>query len=212
MAGLLSLVLLLAACQAAPASAPPAEPAPSQQQVQVLQEELQGERAQREKVEEQFQESQRTLEIRTAMLEGLLAETQAMDQLQESKEELERTIATVQDAAKALDNDRQLLIQLRKDPPPTKTLALEHWRGIKALAVKSDPSLARPVDRVLSAADPYYTWSEKQHSSNQEALQDYYASGADQYSTQMEELNKAVLLVLIFRIDAIIQQTGSGQG
>lgn len=217
-----AVAIFAAACSSAvatPTSAPTgsgssqetvsADVAALQRQLDDLRGDLEREQQRGDGLESELDEITQTLDLRTAMLEGLLTEAQTTDALLSQKEAVDRVIATVRETTDVLDNDRSLLIELRKDTPPARTEAEDHWRNIKSLAIRSDPSLSRPADRVLDAADAYFAWQEKDHATQQEATDDYFSSGAGAFFDEIEDFKKDVLFMLILRLDTIVQQAGT---
>jgi len=65
----------------------------------------------------------------------------------------------------------------------------------------------RPADRLVTAAEAFAKWVEADYPSEREAEEAYFASGADQYPTRVEDFRRAVLLVVIFRLEGVVQQT-----
>ena len=164
-----------------------------QEELAQVQTDLLKEQSERKALEDELASLTETLTIRTGMLEGLLAQSQATEQLLTQKE-----------------NESQVFsIEIRKEPPLERNNATKHWRNIKLLATQSDPTLSRPASRILDASDAFFSWREKTFSSQEEATTDFFTTGAGTYRDEIEDFKKKVLFMLILRLDAIIQQTDS---
>ena len=116
-------------------------------------------------------------------------------------------LSTLKSLSSRLANDRLLLTEMRKEPPPTRAEATIFWRDIKVLAIKSDPALGVSADRIRSTLPRYFGWAEAQYSSTQEEIVTYQLLGAASYDVTIKDFWNSVLLVVINRIDEISQQT-----
>lgn len=182
--------------------------AASQAQIDDLQQQVNEQKTATANLEAELNRTKETLDVRTAMLEGLLREAKQRDQSEAQSQDLQKRLDGLKSLSATLLNDRDLLVELRKEPPAESTEELlVYWRNVRELAVKSDPALVRPADRLLTAAEAFARWIDTEYASEDEAAAAYYASGADQYPTRVTEFSKAALLVLIFRLEGVIQQT-----
>ena len=113
----------------------------------------------------------------------------------------------IREVASALEVDRMLLADLRKDPPGVRDDARRFWSNVKGLAVKSDSSLGSRADKIAAAIPAYFNWFERDFSSNEEANLTYLLTGAASYDSSINEFWGAFLLVVIDRIDTLIELT-----
>ena len=180
-----------------------------QEELAKVQTDLLEEQNERKALEDELASLTETLTIRTGMLEGLLAQSQATEQLLTQKENESQVFSSIRDSIDLLANDRLLLIEIRKEPPIERDNATKHWRNIKLIATQSDPTLSRPASRILDASDAFFSWREKTFTSQEEATTDFFTTGAGTYRDEIEDFKKKVLFMLILRLDAIIQQTDS---
>jgi hypothetical protein len=116
-------------------------------------------------------------------------------------------IASIHKIILKLENDRLLLIELMKDVPQERAAAIEFWKNMKPIAVKSDPSLGPAIDKILSWADVYFDWLDKSPPSGAscekilEWFSEYWRSGADNYSSAIDDFRNAALSVVTTHID-----------
>lgn len=69
---------------------------------------------------------------------------------------IKQKLVTIQNVTQKLNNDRLLLGELRKDTPNHLEDARVYWKGVKAIAVKVDPTLGPTVDAILATIDNYF--------------------------------------------------------
>ncbi len=69
---------------------------------------------------------------------------------------VKQRLATIQNLTQRLNNDRLLLGEIRKNVPAGQQDARVYWQGVKAIAVKVDPSLGPSVDQILGTLDNYF--------------------------------------------------------
>ena len=103
-----------------------------------------------------------------------------------------------------MDNDRLVLVELRKDMPRNEKEATTYWENLRGLAIKSDPNLGAKVNRVLRILPAYFEWIETPFTSTCDSVSAYFSSAASELGTVQLDLEKDVLLVLINRIDTAI--------
>ena len=127
----------------------------------------------------------------------------------ETRSELER-LQSLRDTVGSLDGFRGLLVEVRKDPPETRTEALNYWSNVKSLANRADASLVSPVDRVILRIDNYFDWDDRipgPSATIQDQIEwsaDYTTSGAEAYDAAIKSFTKDALLAVITRIDTVI--------
>ena len=108
------------------------------------------------------------------------------------------------------ETHRLLLVELRKDPPETREGAFEYWNTIKDRAVRANPALSSPVDRVILKIDNFFDWADR--SPNAEPTSDEYTawlaervtSGAAGYQESADAFFKEALLSAISQMEAIV--------
>ena len=111
-----------------------------------------------------------------------------------------------------VEGHRLLLVELRKDLPISREESNTYWSNIKTVAVKANPSLASPADKVIIRIDNYYDWNDR--SLNPSASlddyliwqRDYTTSGAIDYEEATYNFNREALLSVINQMDSIIIQ------
>ena len=117
-----------------------------------------------------------------------------------------KKFSSLQGMLPSLNQDRLLLIELRKDLPDTRDTAGLYLNQLKELGVKSDPSLGPKVDRINRLLPTYFDWYEKEYPTLGEAMEEYINSGAVDFDTAYRDFEKDALHVVIKRIDALIYQ------
>lgn len=104
-----------------------------------------------------------------------------------------------------MEADRQLLVELRKPLPEDRETAEAYLARIQQLAVVSDPArLGQPASRVLETAPVYLEWRDGTYGSQAEEEAAFLTSGASGFGTDFDELEKAILLTVANRIDALL--------
>jgi hypothetical protein len=143
-------------------------------------------------------------------LEQKKTELKALYSVQsEARSEMEK-LRVLKDQVSSLDGFRSLLVEVRKDPPETRTEALSYWSNVKSLAARADASLVSPVDRVILKIDNYFDWDDRVPGpsatiEDQIAWSvDYTTSGAEAYDVAIKSFAKDTLLAVITRIDTVI--------
>ncbi len=108
----------------------------------------------------------------------------------------------IREVISPLEQDRLLLVELRKDTPDVLEEAQDYWETIKELAIAADPTLGAKVDRVIRFLPTYFEWFDGEYSSNCEALQAFFDTGAVEFGRLSGDLQSDIFLLLINRIDA----------
>lgn len=114
--------------------------------------------------------------------------------------------AILQEMLGPLSRDRLLLIGLRKDLPDSRSAAGQFLNELKELAVSSSPSLGPKADRIIRLLPTYFDWYEKEYESLGLAMEAYINTGAVDFDTAYRDFEKDALLVVVQRIDAVINQ------
>ena len=137
--------------------------------------------------------------------------------LEEQNRELTLRVNALQSRVNGLDglseaaeSHRLLLVELRRDPPEDREGAFEFWNTMKDKAVRANPALSSPADRVIIKIDNFFDWAER--SPNAEPTSDEYAewlaervtSGAAGYQESADAFFKEALLSAISQLEAIV--------
>ncbi|MEE8440616.1 MAG: hypothetical protein V3S41_02750 [Spirochaetia bacterium] len=102
----------------------------------------------------------------------------------------------------AIEADRRLLAEMRKQVPGNRIEAEIYLARLKDLAEHADPMrLAPKANRVLEQAIIYYNWLETEFESAEEEIYEYYIGGAQGFSRALEEFENAVLMTAMNRLD-----------
>ena len=117
----------------------------------------------------------------------------------------ERTIRSIESLAARFENDRLLLAEMRKAPPEDAKEIRLYWSNIKPIAVRSDPSLAPMIDRVEQVLPTYLEWISAKPGTEREATRDSPESDAKNYLEAVDDFWEAALLVVIDRIDVLVE-------
>ena len=112
--------------------------------------------------------------------------------------------------SEAAESHRLLLVELRRDPPDSREGAFEYWNTMKDSAVRANPALSSPADRVILKIDNFFDWAER--SPNAEPTSDEYitwlaerlTSGAAGYQESADAFFKEALLSAISQLEAIV--------
>ena len=119
----------------------------------------------------------------------------------------ERTIRSIESVAARFETDRLLLAEMRKTPPRDPLEAQRFWMNIKPLAVRSDPSLGPLLDRVSRSLPSYLEWLASASDPDPSVALGLLQSGASNYLRAVDEFWQRVLLVVIDRIDVLVDLT-----
>lgn len=124
--------------------------------------------------------------------------------------ELQGRVDGLDDISESAESHRLLLVELRKDPPDTREGAFEYWNTMKDRAVRANPALSSPVDRVILKIDNFFDWADR--SPNAEPTSDEYitwlaervTSGAAGYQESADAFFKEALLSTITFKEALL--------
>ena len=119
----------------------------------------------------------------------------------------ERTIRSIESVAARFETDRLLLAEMRKTPPRDPQEAQRFWANIKPLAVRSDPLLGPLLDRVSRSLPAYLEWLASASDPDPSVTLGLFQSGASNYLRAVDEFWQRVLLVVIDRIDVLVDLT-----
>lgn len=119
----------------------------------------------------------------------------------------ERTIRSIESVAAQFETDRLLLAEMRKTPPRDPQEAQRFWVNIKPLALRSDPSLGPLLDRVGRTLPAYLQWLASASDPASAVTVGLLQSGASNYLRAVDEFWQRVLLVVIDRIDVLVDLT-----
>ena len=119
----------------------------------------------------------------------------------------ERTIRSIESVAARFESDRLLLAEMRKTPPRDPQEAQRFWANIKPLAAESDPSLGPLLDRVERTLPAYLRWLSSGPDSDPVAALGFLRTDASNYLRAADEFWQGVLLVVIDRIDVLLDLT-----
>ncbi|MCH7552602.1 MAG: hypothetical protein IIC82_01195 [Chloroflexi bacterium] len=194
-----------------------------QAQIEQLQAQLETQQEEQEAAGQASQDEKRQLEDQISELQEQQEDLQAQldTQLEEFSSLQERvdllqgaTLAgesgTPEELANRLDADRLLLLDFRKDLPEDEDDARAFWANIKALAARSDPSLAPLVDRVARTVPNYFRFVNQDFTSTLEAQLSYQLLAAD-YDTAKDEFWNSFMTVLSDRLDSLARLAVSQQ-
>ena len=164
---------------------------------------------------EQAGDLQRQIDDKASEIDDLQGARDLVEVLEQRVESLSQQLGNasgggtdpdrIREVATTLEIDRLLLADMRKDSPEVRAEAQRFWVDVKALAVKSDPSLGPKADRVSAAIPVYFDWLERDFSSVQEANLTYLLTGASNYDSSINEFWGAFVLVLMDRIDVLVR-------
>ena len=130
-----------------------------------------------------------------------------------SEQELDKAnlrLESIKSTIIKFENDKLLLVELRKEVPTTRLQAQEHWQNVKVIAIQSDPNLGTKIDRVISMINPYYDWLENQPGVNSTEAEFFNwiiegnISGALNYTEEIGKFQNDALLTVIIRMDAAL--------
>jgi hypothetical protein len=108
----------------------------------------------------------------------------------------------VSDFLAAMDADRLLLNEVRKDIPQVRSEADAYMKRLKELASISDPvKLVPKVNRMMEQAPIYYDFIEKNIQDQNQAANEYVVGGARGFLVAYQDFQNAVLLTVITRLE-----------
>ena len=135
------------------------------------------------------------LEAAKAQVAALTAERDRFEDLLETFDEL----------YDPMEADRQLLVELRKPLPEERTTAEAYLARIQELAILSDPArLGQPASRVLETAPVFLDWRHREFATPAEREAAFLTSGAAGFNEDFQELERAILLTVANRLDALL--------
>ena len=129
----------------------------------------------------------------------------SLDALSAERDRLAASIERFDELYDPLESDRQLLFELRKDLPETRSEAEAQLTRIRDLALSSDPQrLGQLVDRVDEAAPAFLDWRFGEFDSTAEFSAAYVDSGANAFDSSFEELQSEALMSVANRLDSLL--------
>jgi len=140
-------------------------------------------------------------------LQDLESARERIGDLSKDVEVSKERMNSISAAMAKLDNDRMLLIELRKDLPETREDALSFWKNVKSIAVKSDPALGPSVDKIINWIDAYFDWADRAPPEDATDAQlgawllDLYRSGAMNYGAAIDDFENEAMLTVTTHID-----------
>ena len=144
-------------------------------------------------------------------LEGELkaAQSSREDTFREDAEQrfqniLLRRAENLQRLADVLDQDRLLLIEIRKPVPGERDPGLRHLRNIRELVQGAGSELIAPLDKALTLAPAYYDWLERAEEDEFASLSEssvLYDLWVTPYENARQEFLEDSLLLLIKHLD-----------
>ena len=139
------------------------------------------------------------IELGQSITDRVLAQTRATG--------TERTIRSIESVAARFETDRLLLAEMRKTPPRDPQEAQRFWAKIEPMALKSDPSLGPLLDRVERSLPAYLEWLRSAPDSDPAVALGFLQTGAGNYLRAVDDFWQGVLLVIIDRIDVLVDLT-----
>ncbi len=139
------------------------------------------------------------IELGQSITDRVLAQTRATG--------TERTIRSIESVAERFETDRLLLAEMRKTPPRDPREAQRFWANIEPMALKSDPSLGPLLDRVERSLPAYLEWLRSAPDSDPVVALGFLQTGASNYLRAVDDFWQGVLLVIIDRIDVLVDLT-----
>ena len=133
-----------------------------------------------------------------------LVSTPARESVQPKSTNPRRTIESVDLGVLVdrLDADRLLLSEMRKGVPESRDEAERYLNRLKELAGMSDPVRLVPLaNRVLDQAPIYFDWLDRDFTSQEEQITEYYVGGARGFNFALENFKTAVLFTIMNRLD-----------
>ena len=151
--------------------------------------------------------------LETALQDNKVQLSTAIQEAEISEDELSKMNTRLDSITKTIEkfeNDKLLLVELRKEIPASRFEAHSHWERVKDIAVVSDPTLGPKIDKVISMIDAYYDWLDQQPGANSTDT-DFFnwivegnISGAINYTSEIGKFQNDALLAVIIRMDAAV--------
>lgn len=102
----------------------------------------------------------------------------------------------------AMEADRLLLSEVRKDLPEQRSDADVYLERLKELAGRSDPARLVPrVNRLIEQAPIYYAWLEKNIPDQTASNSEFVVGGARGFIVAFQEFQNTLLLTVINRLE-----------
>ncbi len=142
----------------------------------------------------------------SATLEAELAAARArIASLEQQSRRIDDLLDAFDDMYDGMEAERQLMIELRKPIPDQRDGAEAYLARLSRLAIVSDPvHLGQPASRLLETAPVYLDWRDGSYASPVERDAAFIESGAAGFSNDLDDLEKAVLLAVSNRLDALL--------
>jgi hypothetical protein len=139
-------------------------------------------------------------------LEDQLAAANArIAQLESQNERIDDLLGAFDDMYDGMEAERQLLIELRKPIPEERATAEAYFQRLQSLAVVSDPTrLGQPASRLLETAPTYLDWRDGSYPTQADRDAAFLSTGAAGFGRDFDDLEKAVLLTVANRLDALL--------
>ncbi len=139
-------------------------------------------------------------------LEEQLAAAQAeVAALTEQNHRLDDLLSAFDDMYDGMEAERQLLLELRKPIPEERADAEAYFTRLQALSVISDPTrLGQPASRLQETAPIYLDWRDGTYVSQADKDAAFLSSGAAGFGKDFDDLQKAILLTVANRLDALL--------
>jgi hypothetical protein len=131
---------------------------------------------------------------------------QEVDAIARDRDRLADGLTRFDELYDPLEADRKLLLALRKPiEDMTRPEAEQHIALVRDLAQQSNPSeLGQLADRLGEAAPAFLDWREQRFTSTEEASRAFLDSGANAFTTTMEDFTNKFLLSVASRLDSLL--------
>ncbi len=128
-----------------------------------------------------------------------------IDELLRERDALRTSIERFDDLYAPLEADRQLLFELRKDLPETRSEAEAQLERMRSLALTSDPArLGQLVDRLDDTAPAFLDWRFGEFDPSADVAAAYIDTGANAFDSSMDEFRSEVLMSVANRLDGLL--------
>lgn len=103
---------------------------------------------------------------------------------------------------KALEADRELLVELRKDLPQDREEAEIYLHRLKYLTALSDPVRLVPLmNRVMEYSPLYFSWLVTEFENQEAQIIEYYIGGARSFHFALEKYQSMALFIIVNRLE-----------
>ena len=153
------------------------------------------------------------LEAKTAELESvveslensraqIIAQQDRLITAETAKAIIDQKFKSIEKALINLENDKNLLVILREDPPTDREEARSHWQRVRNASIETDSSLGHSVDKVLANLDTYFDWADRQPqpNSNAEEILLWYFSFPSDYTDAMRTYETEFYFIIITHV------------